>query len=47
VEELGADICLNYKKDSFKEDLIKATEGFVQVYFGEFSLFEEFDRFWS
>ncbi|PQE03543.1 alcohol dehydrogenase superfamily zinc-containing protein [Rutstroemia sp. NJR-2017a BVV2] len=33
VEEIGADICLNYKKDSFKEDLVKATEGFVEVYF--------------
>lgn len=29
----GADICINYKKASFKEDLIKATEGFVNVYF--------------
>ena len=34
VEKLGADICINYKKDTFKQDLIKATEGFVEVYFG-------------
>jgi len=33
VESLGADICLNYKKSTFKEDLIKETNGFVDVYF--------------
>ncbi|PYH92934.1 NAD(P)-binding protein, partial [Aspergillus ellipticus CBS 707.79] len=33
VERLGADVCLNYKKESFEEDLWKATEGFVDVYF--------------
>lgn len=33
VESLGADSCLNYKSPSFKEDLIKATEGYVEVYF--------------
>lgn len=33
VESLGADACLNYKSSSFKEELKKATEGFVQVYF--------------
>jgi NADPH-dependent curcumin reductase CurA len=33
VESLGADICLNYKKSSFKEDLVKETEGFIDVYF--------------
>ena len=33
VESLGADVCLNYKKPSFKEDLIKATDGYVEVYF--------------
>ena len=33
VESLGADVCLNYKKSSFKEDLIKATDGYVEVYF--------------
>ncbi|KAL4762113.1 MDR family NADP-dependent oxidoreductase [Aspergillus foveolatus] len=33
VEKLGADICINYKKDSFEQDLIKETEGFVEVYF--------------
>ena len=40
VESLGADVCLNYKKPSFKQDLIKATDGFVEVYYdnvgGEF-----------
>lgn len=33
VKTLGADVCLNYKKESFKEDLIKATDGFVEVFF--------------
>ncbi|OCL13459.1 NAD(P)-binding protein [Glonium stellatum] len=33
VESLGADICVNYKSPSFKEDLKNATEGFVEVYF--------------
>lgn len=33
VESLGADKCLNYKKPTFKDDLIKETEGFVDVYF--------------
>ncbi|KAF2665450.1 NAD(P)-binding protein [Microthyrium microscopicum] len=33
VESLGADLCLNYKSTTFKEDLIKATHGFVEVYF--------------
>ncbi|KAJ5239989.1 hypothetical protein N7468_004608 [Penicillium chermesinum] len=33
VEVLGADVCLNYKSPSFKEDLTKATDGFVEVYF--------------
>ncbi|KAL4882570.1 hypothetical protein BJY04DRAFT_226970 [Aspergillus karnatakaensis] len=33
VEKLGADVCINYKKDSFEQDLIKQTEGFVEVYF--------------
>ena len=33
VESLGADVCLNYKKSSFEEDLIKATDGYVEVYF--------------
>ena len=33
VESLGADVCLNYKKSSFKEDLIKATDGYAEVYF--------------
>jgi NADPH-dependent curcumin reductase CurA len=33
VESLGADVCLNYKKESFKKDLIEATDGFVEVYF--------------
>ncbi|KAF6222873.1 hypothetical protein HO133_000924 [Letharia lupina] len=33
VESLGADVCLNYKKFCFKQDLVKATDGFVEVYF--------------
>ncbi|KAF1357721.1 NAD(P)-binding protein [Lizonia empirigonia] len=33
VESLGADVCVDYKAASFKEDLKKATEGFVDVYF--------------
>lgn len=33
VESLGADICVDYKSASFKEDLKKATEGFVEIYF--------------
>ncbi|MCJ1467717.1 hypothetical protein MMC07_006342 [Pseudocyphellaria aurata] len=33
VESLGADACLNYKNETFKDDLIKATEGYVEVYF--------------
>lgn len=33
VESLGAAVCLNYKKNSFKEELVTATEGFVEVYF--------------
>ncbi|KAI4254804.1 MAG: hypothetical protein LQ352_002899 [Teloschistes flavicans] len=33
VESLGADECLDYKAGSFKEDLIRATDGFVEVYF--------------
>ncbi|KAI4177220.1 MAG: hypothetical protein LQ343_000704 [Gyalolechia ehrenbergii] len=33
VESIGADVCLDYKAPGFKEDLIKATDGFVEVYF--------------
>ena len=33
VESLGADVCLNYKKETFKKDLVKVTEGYVDVYF--------------
>jgi NADPH-dependent curcumin reductase CurA len=33
VESLGADVCIDYKSASFEDDLKKATEGFVQVYF--------------
>jgi len=33
VESIGADVCLNYKKSSFKEDVIKETDGFIDVYF--------------
>jgi NADPH-dependent curcumin reductase CurA len=33
VESLGADICVDYKSASFEEDLKKATDGYVEVYF--------------
>lgn len=33
VETLGADVCLNYKESTFKQNLIKATDGYVEVYF--------------
>jgi NADPH-dependent curcumin reductase CurA len=33
VERLGADVCINYKNSSFKEDVKKATEGYVEVFF--------------
>ena len=33
VENLGADVCLNYKKPDFKQQLVEATEGYVEVYF--------------
>jgi len=32
-KSLGADVCLNYKASTFKEDLIKETKGFIDVYF--------------
>ncbi|KAL8764293.1 MAG: hypothetical protein Q9203_006632 [Teloschistes exilis] len=33
VRSLGADECVDYKSGSFKEELVGATEGFVEVYF--------------
>lgn len=33
VESLGADVCIDYKAPDFKEQLKKATDGFVEVYF--------------
>ncbi|KAJ5692848.1 hypothetical protein N7462_002271 [Penicillium macrosclerotiorum] len=33
VESLGADVCVNYKSASFKDDLSKETEGFVEIFF--------------
>jgi NADPH-dependent curcumin reductase CurA len=33
VKSLGADICLNYKDKNFREQLIIATEGFVEVFY--------------
>lgn len=33
VESLGADVCLNYKNPDFKQELAKATEEYVEVYF--------------
>lgn len=34
MESLGADLCLNYKADSFEKDLVQATEDFVEVFYG-------------
>ncbi|KAL8760791.1 MAG: hypothetical protein Q9184_003050 [Pyrenodesmia sp. 2 TL-2023] len=33
VESIGADVCLDYKAPNFKDDLIKATDGYVEVYY--------------
>ncbi len=33
VESLGADVCLNYKSPSFKDDLANATPDYANVYF--------------
>lgn len=33
VESLGADVCVDYKAADFEEQLIKATDGYVDVYF--------------
>ncbi|KAL8826972.1 MAG: hypothetical protein Q9170_007199 [Blastenia crenularia] len=33
VESIGADTCLDYKAPDFKEKLIEATDGYVEVYF--------------
>ena len=33
VESLGADVCLNYKENDFKEKLIKETPEYVEVYY--------------
>ncbi|KAL9608560.1 MAG: hypothetical protein Q9167_006621 [Letrouitia subvulpina] len=33
VESLGADECLNYKHAAFRDELVRATDGFVEVYF--------------
>ncbi|KAL8649036.1 MAG: hypothetical protein Q9210_004638 [Variospora velana] len=33
VESLGTDTCLDYKAEGFKDELIKATDGYVEVYF--------------
>lgn len=33
VESIGADVCINYKKPDWREQLAKATDGFVDVYF--------------
>lgn len=34
VKRLGADECVNYRSESFKEDLIRATDGYIDAYFG-------------
>lgn len=33
VESIGADVCINYKKPSFEDDLIAATDGYVELYY--------------
>lgn len=33
LSQLGADECLDYRSPSFEDDLVKATEGYVDVYF--------------
>ena len=33
VKKLGADECLDYRSSTFNEDLVKATDGYVNVYF--------------
>lgn len=33
VESLGADVCVDYKAADFEEQLIKATDGYVELYF--------------
>ncbi|KAL4898158.1 NAD(P)-binding protein [Aspergillus ambiguus] len=33
VEKLGADICINYRKPSFEEDLFRETDDFVDIYY--------------
>lgn len=33
VESIGADICIDYKSPTFVDDLKKATDGYVEVYF--------------
>ena len=33
VESIGADTCSDYKASGFKNDLLKATDGFVEVYY--------------
>jgi NADPH-dependent curcumin reductase CurA len=33
VESLGADVCIDYKASDFQEQLLKVTEGYVNVFF--------------
>lgn len=33
VEGLGADVCLNYKEEGFREKMVEATPEYVEVYF--------------
>ncbi|KAA8650866.1 hypothetical protein EYZ11_004702 [Aspergillus tanneri] len=33
VESIGADVCINYRKESFEDDLRRETEGFVDVFY--------------
>ncbi|OAL31207.1 hypothetical protein AYO22_01240 [Fonsecaea multimorphosa] len=42
VESLGADLCLNYKAATFHDDLVQATRGFVDVFFGNNALLHNY-----
>ncbi|XHG08679.1 hypothetical protein AWENTII_011773 [Aspergillus wentii] len=33
VESHGADVCINYRKETFEKDLFRETEGFVDVFY--------------
>ncbi|KAG2077123.1 NAD(P)-binding protein [Suillus decipiens] len=41
IKELGADVALNYKSDTFAQDLIDATSDFVDAYFDNGSVLDQ------